>query len=158
MWQSGNHPDSVNDIRYKDITTGTSNYIGDGVKVISGAVTYNAYGNITSDTRQYASNDVPVTYENYVKRIHKGTAWGGNPSPGDTYSTTFLKLREVSLTYNVPKSVYRFIKAKNATVSAIGQNLFLWAKDFKYSDPDGGVDNFSDPSQRFVGCNIKLEF
>ncbi|CAD0007161.1 SusC/RagA family TonB-linked outer membrane protein [Flavobacterium salmonis] len=158
MWQSGNHPDSVNDIRYKDITTGTSNYIGDGVKVISGAVTYNAYGNITSDTRQYASNDVPVTYENYVKRIHKGTAWGGNPSPADTYSTTFLKLREVSLTYNVPKSVYSFIKAKNATVSAIGQNLFLWAKDFKYSDPDGGVDNFSDPSQRFVGCNIKLEF
>lgn len=158
MWQSGNHPDSVNDIRYKDVTTGTSNYLGTGVKVISGSVAYNSYGDITSDTRQYAPNDVYVTYENYVKRIHKGNAWGGAPSPDDTYSTTFIKLRELSLTYNVPQLACRFIGAKTATVSAIGQNLFLWAKDFKYSDPDGGSDNFSDPSQRFVGCNIKLEF
>jgi TonB-linked SusC/RagA family outer membrane protein len=158
MWQSGNHPDSVNDIRYKDITTGTSNYIGNGVKVVSGNVTYNSFGDIITDSRQYAPNDEAVTYENYVKRIHKGTAWGGSPSSYDAYSTTFLKLRELSLTYNVPQKASLFIGAKAATVSAIGQNLFLWAKDFKYSDPDGGVDNFSDPSQRFIGCNIKLEF
>ncbi|PJJ07811.1 TonB-linked SusC/RagA family outer membrane protein [Flavobacterium sp. 1] len=158
MWQSGNHPDSVNDIRYKDATTGTSNYLGDGVKVVSGNVIYNSYGEITSDTRQYAANDVYVTYENYVKRVHKGNAWGGTPSPYDTYSTTFLKLRELSLTYVVPQRACHFIRAKSASISAIGQNLFLWAKDFKYSDPDGGSDNFSDPSQRFVGCNVKLEF
>jgi len=132
--------------------------LGDGVKVVSGNVIYNSYGEITSDTRQYAANDVYVTYENYVKRVHKGNAWGGTPSPYDTYSTTFLKLRELSLTYNVPQTACHFIRAKNASISAVGQNLFLWAKDFKYSDPDGGSDNFSDPSQRFVGCNVKLEF
>ncbi|GGH28745.1 SusC/RagA family TonB-linked outer membrane protein [Sphingobacterium alkalisoli] len=158
MWQSGNHPNSVNDTRYLDVTTGTANYVGDGVKVISGNVAYDVYGNITSDTRQYAPNDVPVTYENYVKRIHKGTAWGGAPSPMDTYSTTFLKLREVSVTYRIPQSMSKFVGARGASVSAIGQNLFLWAKDFKYSDPDGGMDNFSDPSQRYIGFNIKVDF
>lgn len=158
MWQSGNHPDSVNDIRYKDVTTGTANYVGSGVKVVSGSATYDAFGNITSDTRQYAPNDVPVTYQSYIQRIHKGTAWGGAPSPYDTYSTTFIKLRELSISYNIPQSACKFIGAKSAAVSAIGQNLFLWAKDFKYSDPDSGVDNFSDPSQRFIGGNLKLEF
>lgn len=158
MWQSGNHPESVNELRYKDITTGTANYIGEGVKVVSGNVSYDPYGNITSDTRQYTANDVPVTYENYVKRIHKGTAWGGSPSPTDTYSTTFVKLREVSLTYRLPQQASRWIGADGVSVSAIGQNLFLWARDFKYSDPDGGIDNFSDPSQRYIGFNIKINF
>ncbi|MFL9845744.1 SusC/RagA family TonB-linked outer membrane protein [Flavobacterium rhizosphaerae] len=158
MWQSGNHPDSVNEARYLDATTGTANYVGNGVKVVSGTVAYDPYGNITSDTRQYAANDVPVTYQSYVSRIHKGTAWGGAPSTYDTYSTTFIKLRELSLTYNLPQTAVKFIGAQNASVSLIGQNLFLWAKDFKYSDPDGGIDNFSDPSQRFIGGNIKINF
>ncbi|MFP5438774.1 MAG: SusC/RagA family TonB-linked outer membrane protein [Bacteroidia bacterium] len=158
MWQSGNHPDSVNQTRYQDVTTGTANYVGNGVKVISGSATYDAYGHITSDTRQYAPNDVPVTYQSYVQRVHKGTAWGGAPSPYDTYSTTFIKLRELSVSYTIPQSACKLIGAKSAAVSAIGQNLFMWAKDFKYSDPDSGVDNFSDPSQRFIGGNLKLEF
>ena len=158
MWQSGNHPDSVTEERYLDATTGTPNYIGEGVQVVSGEVTYDTYGNITSDTRVFAPNEVAVTYENWVKRVHKGTAWGGSPSPFDAYSTTFLKLREVSLSYNFPGSFTQLIGASSGSVSAIGQNLALWAKDFKYSDPDGGSENFSDPSQRYVGLNINLTF
>tara|TARA_R100000789_G_C2899676_1_gene119971 strand:- start:142 stop:375 length:234 start_codon:yes stop_codon:yes gene_type:complete len=76
----------------------------------------------------------------------------------ETYSTTFLKLREVSLSYNFPESFNNLIGASSGSVSAIGQNLALWAKDFKYSDPDGGSENFSDPSQRYVGLNMNLTF
>ncbi|WP_081210664.1 SusC/RagA family TonB-linked outer membrane protein [Salegentibacter sediminis] len=158
MWQSGNHPDSVTEERYLDATTGTANYIAEGVKVVSGEVAYDTYGNITSDTREFAPNDVAVTYENWVKRAHKGNAWWGPPSPLETYSTTFLKLREISLSYNLPQTFNDLIGASSGSVSAIGQNLALWAKDFKYSDPDGGSDNFSDPSQRYLGLNINLTF
>ncbi len=158
MWNSGNHPNSITPERYLDATEGGAHYIGDGVKVTSGTATYDTYGNITSDTREYATNDVAVTYENYIKRIHKGTAWGGVPSIYDLYSTTFFKIREVSLSYELPKKVYGFIGARGGSVSLIGQNVLLWAKDFKYSDPDGGSENFSDPSQRYMGFNIKLTF
>ncbi len=158
MWNSGNHPESVTDERYLDATTGTANYVGDGVQVSSGSVTFDTYGNITEDTREYTTNDVAVTYENYIKRIHRGTAWGGNPSPYDVYSTTFFKIREVSLTYSLPEKLYSRIKAKGGSISAVGQNVFLWAKDFKYSDPDGGSENFSDPSIRYLGLNVKLSF
>ncbi|MFD2517002.1 SusC/RagA family TonB-linked outer membrane protein [Salinimicrobium flavum] len=158
MWQSGNHPDSVTEERYLDATTGTANYVGDGVKVISGEVTYDTYGNVTSDTREFAPNDVAVTYENWVKRAHKGNAWWGPPSPLETYSTTFVKLREMSLSYNFPDSFNNVIGTSSGSVSAIGQNLALWAKDFEYSDPDGGSENFSDPSQRYIGLNVNLTF
>ena len=47
---------------------------------------------------------------------------------------------------------------KGASISFVGQNVLFWAKDFKYSDPDGGNENFSDPSVRYLGGNIKLSF
>ncbi len=158
MWRSGSHPKSVTPERYTDATGGAATYIAEGVKVISGSATYDTYGNITSDTRVYAPNDVPVAYQSYINTAHAGTAWGGSPSPYETYSTTFLKIREMSLTYDVPKSICSKIKSQGVSVSAVGQNMFLWAKQFKYSDPDGGYENFSDPSIRYVGFNLKFNF
>lgn len=158
MWTSGNHPESVTEERYLDATQGGNNYVGQGVKVVAGAVEYDTYGRITNDTREFAPNDHAVTYESYVKRIHKGTAWGGSPSPLDLYSTTFLKIRELSLTYRLPENAFSIIGAKGGSISAVGQNVLLWAKDFKYSDPDGGTENFADPSQRYFGLNLKVDF
>jgi len=159
MWRAGSHPNSVVPERYLDATQpGTKNYTGIGVKVVSGAATYDTYGNITSDTRVYAPNDVAVTYKTYLENLHKGTAWGGSPSILDAYSTTYFKVREMSLTYDLPKNICQKFYSKGASVSAVGQNVFLWAKQFKYSDPDGGSENFSDPSLRYIGFNLKLVF
>lgn len=159
MWRAGSHPNSVVPERFLDANNpGTGNYTGQGVKVVSGEATYDTYGNITSDTRVYAPNDVAVTYQSYLNAYHKGTAWGGSPSPVDAYSTTFFKLREISLTYDLPRNVSSKFRAKSASISAIGQNVFLWAKQFKYSDPDGGYENFSDPSIRYLGFNLKVVF
>jgi len=159
LWNSGNHPESLTESRVKDVATpGSKNYIGEGVKVVSGTVAFDVYGNITSDTRVFAANDIAVTYQSHVNRIHSGIAWGGSGRPADLFSTTFIKLRELSLTYNLPKSAYSTFGAKGASLSFIGQNLWFWAKDFRYSDPDGGTDNFNDPSLRYLGFNIKLNF
>ncbi|MDZ4059419.1 MAG: SusC/RagA family TonB-linked outer membrane protein, partial [Bacteroidales bacterium] len=84
MWRAGSHPKSVTPERMADVTTaGSKNYTGKGVKVVSGTVSYDTYGNITSDTRVFAANDIPVTYKTYTEAYHKGTAWGGSPSPVD---------------------------------------------------------------------------
>jgi TonB-linked SusC/RagA family outer membrane protein len=159
MWRAGSHPNSVTPERYLDATIpGSKNYIGPGVKVVSGSATYDTYGNITSDTRVYAPNDEAVTYEFYTNQIHSGTAWGGSPSPLEAYVTTFVKVREMALTYDLPKTICTKFKSKGVSASAVGQNMFLWAKQFKYSDPDGGYENFSDPSIRYVGFNLKFIF
>jgi TonB-linked SusC/RagA family outer membrane protein len=159
MWRAGSHPNSVTPERYLDATNpGSKNYTGPGVKVVSGEAIYDTYGNITSDTRVYAANDVAVTYESYINDVHSGTAWGGSPSPLEAYSTTFIKVREMALTYDLSKNLCAKFKSKGVSASAVGQNMFLWAKQFKYSDPDGGYENFSDPSIRYIGFNLKFIF
>ena len=159
MWRSGNHPNSLTEEKYLDAKTADSkNYLGNGVKVVSGSIKYDANQHVVSDDRVFAPNDVYTTYNSYLNALHKGTAWGGNPSSADLYSTTFLKLRELALTYNLPSKWSDKINAKNLSISAIGQNLIYWAKQFKYSDIDGGVENFADPSLRYIGFNFKVDF
>jgi TonB-linked SusC/RagA family outer membrane protein len=172
MWRSGVHPESVTPERALDVATpGSKNYLGDGVKVVSGTFTYDQYGKITSDTRVFAPNDVKCTYQAYVSALHSNSVWGAATTPEDTHEKTFFKLREVALTYNLPgKFTHKWAKA--ASLSLVGQNLLLWAKDFDYSDPDSGgyapwgtsgnatgtAEDFSDPALRYLGFNIKLTF
>jgi len=159
MWRSGNHPNSMTEERYLDMKTpGSKNYLTQGVKVVSGAISYDVNGDVLSDTRVFEPNDIYTTYKSYLEAIHKGTAWGGNPSPADLYKTTFFKLREAFLTYQLPNSALDKIRLKSAAVSFVGQNLIYWAKQFKYSDIDGGVENFTDPSLRYIGINVRLGF
>lgn len=160
MWQAGVHPESVTDERALDVANpGSKNYIGEGVMVTSGEVDFDVSGNIISDTREFAPNNVAESYQNAVRALHASSVWGGTPTPNDIYERTFFKLREVSLTYTVPRRMLANMgPVKNASISFVGQNVLFWAKDFKYSDPDGGSEDFSDPSVRYLGGNIKLSF
>lgn len=171
MWAKGSHPESVTEERRLDqINPGSKNYTGDGVKVVSGSVKYDAVGNITFDDRIFAPNDIATTYQAHTIAMHReiGWSWEGAVSPLDVLDGSFVKVREISLTYDLPKNWIKNLKMKNASVSVIGQNLFLFAKDFKYSDPDGvnrssknatlRTENFADPSFRWLGFNIKASF
>ncbi|WP_372745824.1 SusC/RagA family TonB-linked outer membrane protein [Lutibacter sp.] len=159
MYASGGHPDSVTPERALDVATpGSKNWLSEGVQVVSGTVTYSdSYGTVLSDTRVYAPNTTYTTYKDYITNVHSGSAWGGTGRPLDAYEKTYFKIREISLTYTFPAE---YLKgwAKAASISMVGQNVFLWAKDFKYSDPDGGTEDFADPAVRYLGGNIKLTF
>jgi TonB-linked SusC/RagA family outer membrane protein len=86
-------------------------------------------------------------------------------------SGNFLKLREVSLAYDVPSTILvktKFIKG--ITISAQGRNLLMWlAKDNYYTDPEysaAGSDNNGiglnsinqSPPSRFYGGTITFKF
>ena len=70
---------------------------------------------------------------------------------------TFIKLRSVAISYTLPQSICQKMKLKGLTVGVIGQNLLMWTKEFRFSDPDKGSDNINTPSTRLVGFNIKLD-
>jgi len=165
MWIAGSHPNTVVPERFRDSeeeVAGNKDYkgifVGNGVKVVSGEATYDTYGNILTDTRVFAPNDVSVKYKAYIDGTHKNFIWGGAASPLDSYSTTFFKLREISITYDIPSHIASKFWSKGGSISLVGQNVLLWAKDFKYSDPDGGTENLSDPSPRYIGFNLNLNF
>lgn len=155
LWNSGAHIDTDNQWRYDEVVDGLKNYIGSGVKVISGSVTYDTYGRITSDTRVYAPNDVEVSYESYTKDHYQQGAWSWCSQ--NILEETFIKLREVSITYVVPRVFSEKLKLKDSSVSLIGQNLFYWGKEYKLSDPDYGVSwDLISPSVRYIGLNLKF--
>lgn len=163
MWIQGVHPGTLTPERALDVATpGSTNYLAQGVMVVSGTYTTDANtGEVISDTRVFAPNTVYVTYKDYIRSMHTGTQWGGSGTEADILDGTFFKLREMSITYDIPSSVLdNWGGLKKASVSLIGQNVFLWSKDFKYSDPDTGgtVENLSDPSSRYIGANVKISF
>ena len=63
------------------------------------------------------------------------------------FSATYVKFRELSLTYRVPKAVVNKMKLQNLSVSLLGQNLFIWTKH----------DVFIDPETAFVNNNGKRQ-
>lgn len=150
MFDTGSNPETDNNWRYDEVVNGLKNYIGKGVKVISGEVTYDNNGKIVTDTRQYAPNDVPVSYQAYTRK------WGNSYENG-VMSKSFVKVREISLGYRFPQAWFEKSGIKNASVALTGQNLFLFTK-FKYSDPDVDTENMNAPAQRMVGFNVKVGF
>ncbi len=153
MWDAGSHPDSDNKWRYDEVVEGKKNYIANGVTVVSGEATRDAAGNIISDTRVFEQNNTEVSYQSYAKKYH---GYMGNTKRQNVFSETFVKLRELALNYSVPKEAARKIGLSKLSVGVIGQNLWMWSKDFKYDDPDSGSGNLPSPSMRYIGFNVKL--
>jgi hypothetical protein len=157
LWNSGAHIGTDNQYRYDEVVNGLTNYVGQGVKVVSGSVTYDTYGRITSDTRVFEKNDVEVSYESYMRSHYAAGAWSW--APQDILDETFVKLREVSLSYDIPRLIEEKLRMKDAVVSVVGQNLFYWGKEYKNTDPDYGESwDMVSPSIRYVGFNLKLTF
>jgi hypothetical protein len=77
--------------------------------------------------------------------------------------TTYLKLREVRLAYQVPSSVAAHLGFSQATVALVGRNLLLWAKN-PTIDPETtfdtgnrqGVENGQLPTARTIGFTVSV--
>jgi TonB-linked SusC/RagA family outer membrane protein len=149
MWDSGTNPESDNQYRYDEVVNKLTNYVGKGVKIISGSVTYDNFGKVLSDTRKYADNDTKVSYQDYAQNFRGGDR--------GIQKKSFVKVRELSVGYRFPAAKLAHKGIKNASVSITAQNLFLFTK-FKFSDPDVDDENLNSPSQRMIGVNFKVGF
>lgn len=98
------------------------------------------------------------------------TAYGTthNPAAAFVYDASFVKLREVSLTYSFPKPLMSKIRGfKGIDVSVVGRNLWIIHKDLPYADPEDAVSSGnlgqgystgSYPAVRTLGANLRLSF
>lgn len=72
--------------------------------------------------------------------------WGSYPGSGlaGTYESAvfdnnFIKMRELVLSYTLPKSIVSKLSIQNMTVSAYGRNLFYFYKTLPHLDPEASV-------------------
>lgn len=150
MWWGGTAPGTVNQYR-DDANAGQSTYVGPGVVVTGGDVQYDSHGNIINDTRKYAENTTAVNYISFMQ-----TTSGGMLNNYFYYKGSYLKMRELVVTYNFPQKWTKNVFS-SASISFIANNLFLIAK-LPNVDPDAESDNLQTPSMRSLGVNLNLKF
>jgi TonB-linked SusC/RagA family outer membrane protein len=151
MWWGGTNPGTVNHYR-DEANEGKETFVGKGVVIVSGEATYDANGNITKDTRVFAPNTKAVNYIDYMTNTSNAAYNNYN-----YFSQTFLKLREVTLTWQVPNKWLGKSFIKGINLSAVGRNLLLFSK-MPNVDPDPATDNLQTPSTRTIGFNANIKF
>lgn len=97
--------------------------------------------------------------------LHPQRIWGGNMD-SDQYSTRFLldndylRLKNISLSYSIPKSIVQRAKINSLNVYAQASNYFTWASQ-DLADPEQRSDgylNFEIPNVKTITFGIELGF
>jgi hypothetical protein len=122
--------------------------------VFPNSVYLNSQGQYVTNTSQTFH---PYTYYTSVE-----------PSGENIIDASYIKLREVSLTYELPKKWIKKTPFGSASIGIFGNNLVIWTpKSNVYGDPEQnssgasnaqGFDFSSTPSQRNYGFDLKLTF
>jgi len=82
------------------------------------------------------------------------------------YSTDFIKLRELNLSYSLPKSIIKNAFIDELRLSLVGRNLFFLMKKVDNIDPEAslnnlnsqGIERFGIPATRSLGFSINVKF
>lgn len=90
------------------------------------------------------------------------------PYGRNVIDASYVKLRDVSLSYKIPRKVFKNSPFGDITVGIFGNNLVLWTpSQNKYADPEinsagatnlQGFDFTAQPSQRNFGFNLSVNF
>ncbi|MBL4879766.1 MAG: TonB-dependent receptor, partial [Oleispira sp.] len=115
----------------------------------------------------FSENTTPISYTGVTN------FWGTGSNPAIEYThvidKTFVRLRDLSLSYNIKSSALESIGLTRASLTLYGKNLALWTPDENpYVDPEVstfGSDLASEfgefaanPAQRTYGAMLKVSF
>lgn len=91
---------------------------------------------------QYATYANRWTFDNPTNELYKAGGQGptGRFSSRTIEDGSFLRLKTISLAYNLPSMWLSKIKVKSASVFVTGQNLHTWTK-YSGMDPEVSVSN-----------------
>lgn len=113
-------------------------------------------------TGKYVTNTVGVTASTYYGKIAEN-----NIAEEFIYNASFIKLREISLAYDFPKTILSKLKVvKGLNVSLVGRNLWTVMKHTDNIDPEAAYNNSNGqglelngyPATRNIGFNVNVKF
>ena len=117
----------------------------------------------TASAPVYTKNTLP--YSSYIQFNDNGNA-DKIIDQSNIFSRTFIKFRQVSLAYSLPKNLLTKTFVRSATFSLIARNLFFIRKDLPTFDPEAsdsinqgfGYDSGGLPTSRTYGFNLNVSF
>ncbi len=136
-------------------------YVGEGV-VVSNSTPINFDSKtgaiLNYKDLQFSPNTTPTHVQDYVSKYY-------NTDESNLMSKTFAKLREVTISYDIPARVLAKTFITKATISVVGRNLIYFYKDKRFKDVDLDQYNYStsgtvlqSPTTRRFGFNLNLVF
>ncbi|MEJ7586355.1 MAG: hypothetical protein WKI04_02215 [Ferruginibacter sp.] len=136
-------------------------YVGEGV-VVSNNVPINfdsRTGEILNYKElQFSANTMVTHVQDYVSKYY-------NISEANLMSKTFAKLREVTISYDLPSRWLTGTFISKVSVSVVGRNLVYFYKDKRFKDVDLDQYNYSlsgtglqSPTTRRFGLNFNVVF
>jgi TonB-linked SusC/RagA family outer membrane protein len=159
MWWGGKHPLSTT-YRDEEYAAGAPIYTPEGVNITGGELTTDVYGTVISDTRTYKENTTKVSWQTWAQNYPYRARISEEESEtfANVFSRSFVKLRRVSVSYDLSDLIKSNGAIEGMEISAYGYNLFMMKKAM-IIDPDyGDDDNLQDPSSRYLGMSLKLTF
>lgn len=114
---------------------------------------------------QYVPNTVVAYPEKYW---HDGGYYRRNNAESNSFDASFIKLREVSIGYSLPKDLVKSMNMENIYISLVGRNLLRWTKTPQHVDPESmalsggtllpGMDVMQYPVAVSYGMNVNIKF
>jgi hypothetical protein len=110
----------------------------------------------------YVPNDVVVTASQFYK-----TTYSQNIAESSVYDASFIKWRELALTYNVPSKILGQSGINQLSFGVSVRNLAILYKEVPHIDPESafssstgqqGLEYAQTPSTRSVGFNLNVKF
>ena len=103
-----------------------------------------------------------------IRADYVGAGFGVEMEPNKKfiYDASYVKLREVGFTYNLPKRMLDKTMAKSISFGLLGNNLWIIHKNLPYADPEAGqssgnVQGFQSgvmPTTKVYSFNVKATF
>jgi TonB-linked SusC/RagA family outer membrane protein len=92
--------------------------------------------------------------------------WVSSPNKRFVYDASYVKLREVVLTYNLPSSLMQKTFIAGASLSFVGSNLWIIKKNLPHADPEatqgsGNIQGWQSgvmPATKNYGFSLNLQF
>ena len=119
-------------------------------------------GVIKNTDGSFTPNTIKITSRNWHNRYYER-----NNVEAAKYDATFLKLREVTIGYSIPKRLLSKFPVQDVKISLVGRNLALWTEN-PHFDPETmamrggtlipGVEDMALPSSRNIGFNLNVKF
>lgn len=116
----------------------------------------------------YVENTTPISGKN-VANGHENLANGFNFNRDDLMERSYMKLRNLTISYDLPESLLKKAQLKAVRLSFVGNNLFIWTpKENIFIDPESTTEGtdlrgkfgelYVNPSTRRLGFNVQIKF
>ena len=112
------------------------------------------------------SGQTNSTYVNPQLYWDQFSSWTNEIHEPFVYDASYVKLRELTISYKLPEKWFNKIKIKEFTVAVYGRNLWLIYSKVPNIDPESfftngngqGYELYSYPGRRSIGININIKF